>query len=146
MKNFTPTEPAFTDTLSIYENTDPVDAESVDNVPLKQLIGNDLVLREAIPIFEYDEENRGLVITTGATLMHAGIGGTLPIATKTQLGGVKIGDNINVTEDGTISVSGTGGGSGSGSGSGSSTPESLDDAKVATQQEIDDALAEIGNL
>lgn len=35
----------------------------------------------------------------------------LPTATAQRLGGVKIGDGVNVSEDGTISVSGGGGGS-----------------------------------
>lgn len=38
---------------------------------------------------------------------------TLPVATKTSLGAVKIGDNINVSEDGTISVDINGGVAGS---------------------------------
>lgn len=37
-------------------------------------------------------------------------GGDLPIASDTTLGGVKIGEGINVTSDGTISTSGGGGG------------------------------------
>ena len=41
-----------------------------------------------------------------------GSGYTLPIATNTVLGGVKIGNGVNVASDGTISVSGGSGGSG----------------------------------
>lgn len=51
-------------------------------------------------------------IETVLTLLQASGGAsgggsyTLPIATATRLGGVKIGENVNVTEDGTISVKG----------------------------------------
>lgn len=41
-------EPAFSDQISIYEDGDPIDAESVENVPLKQLQENDLFLKKQI--------------------------------------------------------------------------------------------------
>lgn len=44
MKKYKNTEPVFSEEIDIYEDTDPVDAETVDNVPLKQLHDNDLIL------------------------------------------------------------------------------------------------------
>ena len=41
-------EPDFHNSISIYENSDPVDADSVDNVPLKQLQENALYLKKKI--------------------------------------------------------------------------------------------------
>ena len=37
--------PAFLDEIDIYESTDPVDADTVDNVPLIQLMDNTSVLK-----------------------------------------------------------------------------------------------------
>lgn len=45
--------------------------------------------------------------TLGAELGSGGGGGSLPIASASTLGGVKIGSGINVTEDGTISSPGS---------------------------------------
>lgn len=59
------------------------------------------------------EEMRACLLLLNASNGAAGGGGTaggggyvLPAATTTQLGGVKIGENVNVTPDGTISVDG----------------------------------------
>lgn len=46
MKDYTNAEPKFSDSISIYENTDPANAENVLNVPLKQLQDNILFLRD----------------------------------------------------------------------------------------------------
>ena len=46
MKDYTNVNPAFSDSIKIFESTDPVDAESVDNIPLKQLQDNILYLKE----------------------------------------------------------------------------------------------------
>ena len=48
MKNYKNENPEFSDRIKIYENTDPVDADSVDNVPLRQLGDNDNVLKTMI--------------------------------------------------------------------------------------------------
>ena len=45
MKKYTNENAAFWDKIDIYESTDPVDADSVDNVPLKQLQDNALALK-----------------------------------------------------------------------------------------------------
>lgn len=44
MQNYTSNSPTFSPTISIPENSDPASAESVINVPTKQLLQNDLVL------------------------------------------------------------------------------------------------------
>ena len=46
MKKYTNEDPVFHEEIDIYEATDPVDAESVDNVPLKQLQDNILNLKK----------------------------------------------------------------------------------------------------
>lgn len=58
-------------------------------------------------------DNNGKRSTLGDAIEGGGGGDpyVLPTATAERLGGVKIGDGINVSEDGTISVSGGGGGS-----------------------------------
>lgn len=48
MKNYKNENPEFSDSIKIYENTDPVDADSVDNIPLKQLGDNDNFLKSRI--------------------------------------------------------------------------------------------------
>ena len=57
-----------------------------------------------------------------------GSSGDLPIATATTLGGIKVGDNLSITEDGTLSANG---------GSGGTTDD------VATEQEVSEALNSI---
>ena len=49
-----------------------------------------------------------VALLSGGSGGSSGGGGAyvLPVATKTRLGGVKIGDNISVTADGTISATG----------------------------------------
>ena len=37
MKDYTNNNPTFKDTIKVFEPTDPVDAETVSNVPLRQL-------------------------------------------------------------------------------------------------------------
>lgn len=46
MKKYTSENPSFSEEIDIYENTDPVDADSVSNKPLKQLQDNVLWLKE----------------------------------------------------------------------------------------------------
>ena len=75
------------------------------------------------------QANLILLLAYSGTAGGANGGGTsadyvLPTATATRLGGVKIGDNVNVSQDGTISVDGI---------------ELLDDA-VATDEEIKETL------
>lgn len=48
MRDYKNQSPIFKDTIKVYEPSDPVDAETVSNVPLKQLADNDNVLKEAI--------------------------------------------------------------------------------------------------
>ncbi len=48
-----------------------------------------------------------LLFTEGAG-GGSGIGGTLPVATATTLGGVKVGDGLNITGDGILSINSTG--------------------------------------
>lgn len=58
---------------------------------------------------ETDMEGSLVMLTTGVNVDLGGgpqAAGELPVATKERLGGVKIGENVGVTEDGTISVSG----------------------------------------
>lgn len=58
-------------------------------------------------------KSNGELTTIGKMIENAGGGGEpyeLPPATANNLGGVKIGEGINVTSDGTISVTGGGGG------------------------------------
>ncbi|MBQ2633191.1 MAG: hypothetical protein IJF88_01235, partial [Oscillospiraceae bacterium] len=45
MKPYTNNDPSFSGTISIYERTDPVDADTVDNVPIKALQDNSLYLK-----------------------------------------------------------------------------------------------------
>jgi len=59
----------------------------------------------------YDSNTNTLRIqldnTSGGTIIGGGAGGgnyTLPTATSSRLGGVKIGTNVTVANDGTISV------------------------------------------
>ena len=58
-------------------------------------------------------DSNGARSTLGDAIGSGGGGDpyVLPTATAERLGGVKIGDGVNVSEDGTISVSGGGGGS-----------------------------------
>ena len=69
-----------------------------------------------VPPAKAGEQN--YVLTgSGKWVPNAG-GGTyeLPIASATELGGIKIGEGLEISEDGTLTVLGGGGGSGSGSG------------------------------
>ena len=50
----------------------------------------------------YDDENGGIIVTSGGG--GGGGGYVLQPATATRLGGVKIGETVNVTEDGIINV------------------------------------------
>lgn len=68
---------------------------------------------------------------------------TLPIATNTVLGGVKIGSGINVTADGTISTSGTGSGTVTSVGL-TSTDLTVTGSPVTTSGTITANLATIG--
>lgn len=72
-------------------------------------------LEETIQNIEQNIINLGDRITN---IEEGGGGGggsyELPVATGTRLGGVKIGSGIDVTDDGTISVTSTGGGGGEG--------------------------------
>jgi len=46
MRKYTNPNPSFSEEIDIYEETDPVDAETVDNVPLKELQDNLLWLKK----------------------------------------------------------------------------------------------------
>ena len=48
MKKYTNASPVFSERIDIYERTDPVDADTVDNVPLRQLQDNALALKAMI--------------------------------------------------------------------------------------------------
>lgn len=107
MKQYTEQEPVFSESIPIVEETDLVDANNA-NASAKQLLQNTLILSQAIPVFEL--EGKTLVISRGAWGGGTGGGGgggsayILPAATERRLGGVKIGDGIDVTTDGTIST------------------------------------------
>lgn len=107
MKQYTEQEPVFSESIPIVEETDLVDANNT-NASAKQLLQNTLILRQAIPVFEL--EGSTLVISRGIWGGGTGGGGgggsayILPAATASRLGGVKIGDGIGVTTDGTIST------------------------------------------
>lgn len=107
MKQYTEQEPVFSESIPIVEETDLVDANNT-NASAKQLLQNTLILRQAIPVFEL--EGSTLVISRGIWGGGTGGGGgggsayILPAATAKRLGGVKIGDGIDVTTDGTIST------------------------------------------
>lgn len=76
------------------------------------------------------EEDMGASVVLISSGTAGGEGGgtyVMPIATKDRLGGVKIGPNINVEADGTISV----------------TPGVIDAEDLATSDETDDMLDEI---
>ena len=76
------------------------------------------------------EEDMGasvLLVSSGTAGGEGGGSYVMPIATKDRLGGVKIGPNINVEADGTISV----------------TPGVIDAEDLATSDETDDMLDEI---
>lgn len=65
-----------------------------------------------LPFFK---PKKGFVVAGGGLDTGGGGGGgsyTLPTATSSRLGGVKIGSGVSVADDGTISVSGGGGGGG----------------------------------
>ena len=68
-------------------------------------------LEETIQNIEQNIINLGDRITN---IEEGGGSYELPVATGTRLGGVKIGSGIDVTDDGTISVTSTGGGGGEG--------------------------------
>ncbi len=107
MKQYTEQEPVFSASIPIVEEADLVDADNT-NASAKQLLQNTLVLSQRMPVFEL--EGNTLVISGG--LWNGSGGGTgeggmpciLPAATAERLGGVKIGDGIGVTTDGTIST------------------------------------------
>jgi len=48
MKDYKNNNPTFRDTISVYERTDPADADTVENVPLKQLADNTNALKKMI--------------------------------------------------------------------------------------------------
>ncbi len=60
----------------------------------------------------YDETLGKLVVSNGTAWEVSGTSYTLPIATSAVLGGVKAGTGVDITTDGTLSVTATGGGSG----------------------------------
>lgn len=70
-----------------------------------------------------------LVLTPGGAKDGGGASGGyfLPVATKTRLGGVKIGENIDVTDDGTISAAGG----------------TVSDEDMATDTEVGEILDEV---
>ena len=76
-----------------------------------------------------DAELSGSVLLVGQGGGSNGGGGsyTLPTATASRLGGVKIGDGVNVEEDGMISVDG----------------ESLLENATTTEEEVEDMLDEV---
>ena len=70
---------------------------------------------------------------------------TLPVASATTLGGVKVGANLTITQDGVLNATGGGGGGGTGyvAGEGiviSGNTISTDPAKVPTKEELNDYL------
>lgn len=68
MTNYTNASPSFSDTISIPENTDPANAESVLNAAPKQLLQNDLVLAEN----QADEYDSSKTYSEGAIRRHNG--------------------------------------------------------------------------
>ena len=103
MKDYTPENPVFSETIKVYETSDPAHADLL-NVPLMQIHQNTLVALAVMPKYKYDEETRGIIISLGADAGGGVVPFYLPIATATTLGGVKIGKGINVAEDGTINA------------------------------------------
>ena len=88
-------------------------------------------IREYVGATRFEDGETGLVppalageqdyILTGAGKWVPNTGGSgetyeLPIASATELGGIKIGEGLEISEDGTLTVIGGGGGSGSGGG------------------------------
>lgn len=59
MKDYTPVSPEYRETISIYETSDPAHADSVMNVPLKQIHDNVSILKKII-----DEGGAGGSIAT----------------------------------------------------------------------------------
>ena len=52
MKDYTSENPQYSGTIRIYDNTDPVDADSVDNVPLIQMhIPVDIIAGRALSLW-----------------------------------------------------------------------------------------------
>jgi len=101
MKDYTPENPVFSGTLKIYEVSDPAHADDVMNVPLKQLHQNTLVLYRGMQSAAFDDDKGVVIAGSGG---GGGGGYILPTATATRLGGVKIGEGIDVENDGTISA------------------------------------------
>lgn len=58
MKDYTSENPQYSGTIRIYDNTDPVDADSVDNVPLIQMQDSIAFLKQQI------DEGAGVVEAT----------------------------------------------------------------------------------
>ena len=150
MKKYKNTSPVFTEEIDIMENSDPVNADEVTTVPIKQLAdntryNNSLIARMASRLqkledlvrrlfaFSYDDDSETIVAGDNETeyadetitipddlaeyseddetitLSGGSMGGgggvyILPTATATRLGGVRIGENVNVKTDGTISI------------------------------------------
>lgn len=88
-------------------------------------------IREYVGASRFEDGEMGLVppalageqdyILTGSGKWVPNAGGSgetyeLPIASATELGGIKIGEGLEISEDGTLTVIGGGGGSGSGGG------------------------------
>ncbi len=71
------------------------------------------------------------ILFTEGLSTGAGTGGALPIATKTRLGGVKIGDGLSVTPDGEISVN---------------PDQVLTDKDLVDENEVVQAVADILNV
>lgn len=136
MKDYTNSNPQFSETIRVVENTDPAYG---DNIALasKQLLQNSLVNRNTISSlfgFVYDKsfemlvnylgcwlseskdtvfipdyiaklEGETIIVTPVVPFTPVTPGGyVLPVATNTDLGGVIIGNGINVDSAGRISV------------------------------------------
>lgn len=103
MKDYTTSTPQFSDTISEPETTDLAHPDSF-NPAYEQLLQNTLVLNQIMPGLAFDDEE-GVVVTGGGSGGGGGGGSyVLPTATASRLGGVKIGDGIDVATDGTISA------------------------------------------
>lgn len=102
MKSYTTDSPQFSDSIMEPETTDLAHPDSF-NPAYEQLLQNTLVLNNIMPGLSFDDE-KGVIVTGGGSGGGGGGSYVLPTATANRLGGVKIGDGIDVEEDGTISA------------------------------------------